>query len=89
MWADGDAVGDRGTQQLGLAKAAGRPVLPVVHNAGDFWPRRSFLKRPGTIRVVVGPPINTTGVGNDEITRQAREWMASTLERISPLRKKT
>ena len=45
-----------------LAEAAGLPVIPVAHNAGDYWPRRSWLKRPGTIRVVIGPPIQTAGV---------------------------
>ncbi len=45
-----------------LADAAGLPVIPVAHNAGDYWPRRRWLKRPGTIRVVIGPPIPTAGV---------------------------
>jgi 1-acyl-sn-glycerol-3-phosphate acyltransferase len=45
-----------------LAEAAGLPVIPVAHNAGDYWPRRRWLKRPGTIRVVIGPPIPTAGV---------------------------
>lgn len=76
-----------GVSSAALAKAAGRPVLPIAHNAGDFWSRRSFLKRPGTIRVVVGPPIDTADASHDEITRQAREWIAATMERISPGRK--
>jgi len=73
-----------GISGAALAKGAACPVLPVAHNAGDFWPRRSFLKRPGTIRVVVGPPIDTSHLSHEEITRQAREWIAETLERISP-----
>lgn len=77
-----------GISGAALAKLAGRPVLPVAHNAGDFWARRSFLKRPGVIRVVIGPPIDTTDLSHEEITRQAREWMAATIERISPHRKK-
>jgi 1-acyl-sn-glycerol-3-phosphate acyltransferase len=76
-----------GVSGAALAKAAGRPLLPVAHNAGDFWPRRSFLKRPGTIRVVIGPPIDPAGISHDDITRQARDWIADTLERISPGRK--
>ncbi len=31
-----------------LYAATGAPVLPVALNAGLFWPRRSFLIRPGT-----------------------------------------
>lgn len=40
-----------------LAAANGRPIVPVAHNAGQFWRRRGFLKRPGTIRVVIGDPV--------------------------------
>lgn len=73
-----------GISGAALAKSAGCPVVPVAHNAGDFWPRRSFLKRPGTIQVVVGPPIETSDLSHEEITRRGREWIAETLERISP-----
>ncbi len=72
-----------GISGAALAKAAGRPLLPVAHNAGDFWSRRSLVKKPGTIRVVIGPPIDPAGLSNDEITRQAREWIESTVLRIS------
>src|SRR5207248_7872901 len=50
--------GERRAYQLGgawLAAAAGAPVVPVAHNAGLFWPRNAFLKRPGTITVRIGP----------------------------------
>lgn len=73
-----------GISGAALAKSAGRPILPVAHNAGDFWPRRSFLKRPGTIRVVIGPPIDTSSRTHEEITRVGREWIADTIEQISP-----
>jgi 1-acyl-sn-glycerol-3-phosphate acyltransferase len=46
--------------QSGIAAIAARtglPVFPVATNSGRFWGRRSFLKRPGTIRIVVGEPI--------------------------------
>ena len=67
-----------------LAKRAGVPLVPVAHNAGDFWPRRSLLKRPGTIKVVIGPPIDTAGLSKDEITSLGREWIGATVDRISP-----
>lgn len=72
-----------GISGAALAKAAGRPLLPVAHNAGDFWSRRSFLKKPGTIRVVIGAPIDTAELSHDEITGQAREWIEATVLRIS------
>ena len=33
------------------------PVVPVALNSGLFWPRRSFLKRPGLVTVELLPPI--------------------------------
>jgi 1-acyl-sn-glycerol-3-phosphate acyltransferase len=35
----------------------GVPCLPVALNSGLFWPRRSFRRYPGTIRVEVLDPI--------------------------------
>jgi 1-acyl-sn-glycerol-3-phosphate acyltransferase len=33
------------------------PVVPVALNSGLFWGRRAFVKKPGTIRVEILPPI--------------------------------
>lgn len=66
-----------------LASEVGCPVVPVAHNAGEFWPRRSWIKRPGTIRVVIGEPIATRGRSPREINADAREFIESTLERLS------
>lgn len=35
----------------------GVPLLPVAVNSGHFWGRRSFVKRPGTIRMRFLPPV--------------------------------
>ncbi|MCO5090784.1 1-acyl-sn-glycerol-3-phosphate acyltransferase [Bosea sp. (in: a-proteobacteria)] len=35
----------------------GVPCLPVALNSGLFWPRRKFLRRPGTVRIAILPPI--------------------------------
>ncbi len=76
-----------GISGAALAKSAGRPILPVAHNAGDFWPRRSLLKHPGVIKVVIGRPIATGNLSNEEITARGREWIAATIGRISPRRR--
>jgi 1-acyl-sn-glycerol-3-phosphate acyltransferase len=65
-----------------LATAAGCPVVPVAHNAGDYWPRRGWLKRAGTIRVVIGPPITTAGRDPRDINRDAQTFIEATLARI-------
>jgi len=62
-----------------LAEAAALPVIPVAHNAGDYWPRRSWLKRPGTIRVVIGPPIQTAGVDARLVTERTQRWIEDTV----------
>jgi 1-acyl-sn-glycerol-3-phosphate acyltransferase len=62
-----------------LAAAEGLPVVPVTHNAGVFWPRRGWLKRPGTIRVVIGPPIGTKGVEPRVVNERAQQWIEGTL----------
>lgn len=41
----------------GLYAALGAPVVPVALNSGLYWPRRSFLKRPGRILVEILPAI--------------------------------
>lgn len=40
-----------------LYSEIGAPCLPVALNSGLFWPRRSFMRYPGTIRVVMCDPI--------------------------------
>ena len=44
-----------------LAAASGRLIVPIAHDAGYYWPRRGWFKKPGTIRVVIGPPIVAAG----------------------------
>ncbi len=66
-----------------LAAKAGYPVVPVAHNAGEYWPRRTIVKIPGTIKVVVGPAIDTKGKKASEINRLAEEWMNATMARIT------
>lgn len=58
-----------------IASATGAPVIPVAHNAGFFWPRRGLLKKPGTIRVVIGAPIETQGRDPREINEEAQRFI--------------
>lgn len=79
------APGEEGTYFSGgalLAKRTGRFVLPVAHNAGSFWPRRGFIKKPGTIQLVIGPPIASEGRSAARINELTREWIEKTMERI-------
>jgi 1-acyl-sn-glycerol-3-phosphate acyltransferase len=55
-----------------LACASGAPVVPVAHNAGLLWPRNAFLKRPGTVTVRIGPPIDAANRDAKTINELAR-----------------
>ena len=65
-----------------LAAETGYPIVPVAHNAGSFWLRRGFLKRPGTIRVVIGPTIEPRGRKAEEIIKQVEEWIENKMEEL-------
>ncbi|MCY4473785.1 MAG: lysophospholipid acyltransferase family protein [Kistimonas sp.] len=57
------------------AQAAGAPVVPVVHDAGRYWPSGRWIKRPGTVRVKVGPALDSQASSAAELTQQLREWI--------------
>lgn len=65
-----------------LAAGTGYPVVPVAHNAGSYWPRRGFLKKPGTIRVAIGPVIETQGKTPEQINREAQAWIDREMQRL-------
>lgn len=65
-----------------LAVSAHVPVLPVVHNAGEYWPRRGLRKRPGTITVRIGPPIDTTGKDAASVNAEAKAWIDAERKRL-------
>ncbi|WP_296184840.1 lysophospholipid acyltransferase family protein [Pseudomonas sp. UBA1879] len=46
-----------------MAVNAELPVLPVAHNAGRYWPKEGWGKKPGTIEVVIGEPMYAEGIG--------------------------
>ena len=65
-----------------LAAESGYPVVPIAHNAGSFWPRRGFVKRPGVIRVAIGPVIESRGRSAAEITKLSEDWIESTMKEL-------
>jgi 1-acyl-sn-glycerol-3-phosphate acyltransferase len=66
-----------------LAEKSGYPVIPIAHNAGEFWPRHSFIKWPGTISVVIGPAIETKGRSAEDINAEVFNWIESKMKDIS------
>jgi 1-acyl-sn-glycerol-3-phosphate acyltransferase len=66
-----------------LALEVDRPILPIAHNAGDFWLRRGLLKKPGTIRLVIGPPIEVTGKEPRALNLEIQTWIEGKMREIS------
>lgn len=80
------APGKRGKYRIGgawLATHTHTPVIPVAHNAGEFWGKNSFLKLPGTISIHIGPPISPEGLKPEELNVQVEEWIESEMLAIS------
>ena len=78
--------GKKGHYKLGgamLASATGYPVIPVAHNAGQYWPRHSFVKYPGTIQVRIGKPIPPEGKTAQEILVLAENWIEAQMQDIT------
>ena len=67
-----------------LAERTGRPIVPVAHNAGDFWRRNAFLKYPGTIQVRVGKPVYPHGLKPEEMNKEVQDWIEARMREISP-----
>ncbi len=65
-----------------LAQKTGFPVIPVAHNAGDFWPRYSFFKYPGVIKLKIGPLIKTQGRKAADINAEAEAWITQAMQEM-------
>jgi len=62
------APGDEPAYKYGIVELytrLGLPVVPVAHVAGLYWPRRVFMRYPGTIRARFLPAI-PPGLGKEE-----------------------
>ena len=63
-----------------LASQAQVPVVPIAHNSGSFWQRNGFIKRPGTIQLVIGKPIDPQSHSASEINAKSKQWIEQTVE---------
>lgn len=72
------AVGQTGNYQPGgvvLAQKAGVGILPMAHNAGVCWSKRSFIKKPGTIHIRFLPFIPA-----EQVQKTKRQQLLERLE---------
>ena len=78
-------LGQKGRYNPGgamLAVKANVGVLPVAHNAGKYWPRKGFLKRPGVIKVKIGPIIEVAGKRAKQVNQEAERWIEEAVSKI-------
>lgn len=81
------AIGTQRRYKIGgasLAVATGRPVIPVAHNAGEFWRRNAFIMNPGEILVSIGPAIETAGRTAEDVNAEAEAWIEGEMRRQFP-----
>jgi 1-acyl-sn-glycerol-3-phosphate acyltransferase len=81
------APGKRGRYGIGgalLGTRTGAPILPIAHNAGEFWGRYAFKKRAGVVKVVIGPVIETAGRDVLSVNNQVEAWIEEQMRVISP-----
>ena len=79
-------VGELGEFSAGgalLSQKSGFPVIPVALNAGKYWPRYSFIKYPGTIKVKIGPLIQSEGRKAADINKEAEAWVIKAMQEIN------
>ena len=79
------APGKKGRYGIGgawLATHTGAPVVPVAHNAGHFWGKNALLKLPGTITVIIGAPIDPTGMEPGELNASVESWIETEMTHI-------
>lgn len=70
--------GERSKYHIGgawLATHTKTQVLPVAHNAGLYWAKNTFIKKPGVIKMHIGKPIQTAGLKADALNQQVESWI--------------
>ena len=67
-----------------LALATGTDIIPVAQNAGNVWPRNSFLKYPGMVTVSIGHAISVQDKSEEQIQAEVEAWIEGEMQRIDP-----
>jgi 1-acyl-sn-glycerol-3-phosphate acyltransferase len=66
-----------------LATESGKLIVPLSHNASSFWVRRGIVKKAGTVRVVIGEPIDAKGKDPRRVNDEVRQSIEAGLARIA------
>jgi 1-acyl-sn-glycerol-3-phosphate acyltransferase len=77
-------VGQYKTGGTRLAVESGAPVVPIAVASAKCWPRKSWIKMPGTIEVSIGKPIPSVGRQPDELMAEVQTWIEAEMRRLDP-----
>lgn len=80
------APGEKAKYKIGGAMLASKvdyPIVPIATNAGEYWPKHSMIKWPGTITVSIGKPIYANGRSANDINQEVEDWIRNEVDRIS------
>lgn len=69
-----------------LAVRTGALAIPIAVNSGELWPRKAFLKKPGTITVSILPPIDPRGRTAEELNALVEAAIETEMRRLAPHR---
>lgn len=89
MFPEGTRIprGQKGQYKSGgtrLAVATGAPVIPIAVTSAKCWPRKAFIKQPGTVEFSIGKPIPSAGREPDELMREVEAWIEAEMRRLDP-----
>jgi 1-acyl-sn-glycerol-3-phosphate acyltransferase len=56
----------------------------VAHNAGLLWRRNAFLKRPGTVTVEIGAPIDARAHTAETLNSAVEQWIEGRMAVLCP-----
>lgn len=76
-----------GMSGAALAGATGKPLIPVAHNAGRFWPRRGIIKHPGTVTFIIGDPVYVGDRDIRSVNKEVQEWIEGQIANMDATRK--
>jgi 1-acyl-sn-glycerol-3-phosphate acyltransferase len=81
------ARGQQGAYKTGgtrLAIRTGAPVIPIAVTSAKCWPRKAFIRRPGTVEFSIGKPIPSQGREADELMKEVEDWIEAEMRRLDP-----
>ncbi len=81
---------DEKPYKIGVARiqeATGLPIIPLALNSGLFWPRKSWIKKPGTVVFEFLKPIEPGKLGVYEVMKELETRLETASHALALLEK--